>query len=169
MTKPKYHQEFKDNPKKLVIGNERIKLTRPMFRSTFELHVAKYLQKIGCLFVYEPCFIPYDQADRLRRCLDCGSTNIAREGRTLIDFYLPEQDIYIEAKGKWSGSKRKEVLAIQEQYPSIDFRMLFMRNNFLTKNKKQTYGEWCEAHRIKYHVSPEGKVPADWIYPEDGI
>jgi len=38
--------------------------------------------------------------------------------------------------------------------------MLFMRNNYLTKKKAGTYGDWCDRNGFKWAV---GRIPEEWL------
>ena len=42
-------------------------------------------------------------------------------------------------------------------------RLLFMRNNTLSKVSKTTYTDWCEARGIISHVSEDGRLPTEWL------
>jgi hypothetical protein len=53
--------------------------------------------------------------------------------------------------------------AVIEQNPDLDIRMLFMRNNPITKTSKTKYSDWCDKRGIKYHISANGSVPEEWI------
>ena len=44
--------------------------------------------------------------------------------------------------------------------PDKDIRMLFMRDQFMTKKRKHTYGEWCTKNGIKWAVGHV--IPDDW-------
>ena len=63
--------------------------------------------------------------------------------------------IYLEAKGKFDYIERRKVLAVINNNPGIDLRMIFMRNNRLNKRSETTYGAWCDKHGIRWSVFPE--------------
>lgn len=50
-----------------------------------------------------------------------------------------------------------------EQHPDRDIRMLFMRDNYISKQSKTKYSTWCDKRNIKYHVSLMGTVPEEWL------
>ena len=41
------------------------------------------------------------------------------------DFYIPETNIYIEAKGHLDKGDRVKMLLVKEQYPDLDIRFVF--------------------------------------------
>jgi len=50
-----------------------------------------------------------------------------------------------------------------EQNPDKDIRLLFMRNNKISKVSNTKYSDWCDKRSIKYHVSEQGNVPREWL------
>lgn len=83
------------------------------------------------------------------------------------DFVLPN-GIIIEAKGIWDGKDRTKHLAVREQWPDLDIRFVFMRNQPLVTSRRKsprkrpakTYADWCEEHGFLYAI---GQVPEEWI------
>jgi len=67
---------------------------------------------------------------------------------------------FVELKGKLDIPTRKKMVLIREQYPDKDIRILFMRNNKLTKTSKTTYMEW--AAKVGY-ISAVGTIPKSWL------
>jgi len=63
--------------------------------------------------------------------------------------------IILEAKGKFDYVERRKILAVIRDNPGIDLRMVFMRNNRISKKSKITYVDWCAKHGIKCSVYPE--------------
>lgn len=78
------------------------------------------------------------------------------------DFILPN-GIVIEFKGKLDRTVREKMALVFEQNPDLDIRLVFMRNNKISKTSKTRYSDWCDKRGIKYHVSEEGKIPDEWI------
>lgn len=78
------------------------------------------------------------------------------------DFLLPN-GIYVEAKGNFDRNSRSKMALVIEQHPDKDIRMLFMRNNYISKKSKTKYSDWCEIRNIKYHVSAMGNIPEEWL------
>ncbi len=68
--------------------------------------------------------------------------------------------IVIETKGRWVVEDRQKMLLIMEQYPDIEFRMLFYNaNQKIKKGSKTTYGMWCDKHSIKW---ANKTIPLEW-------
>ena len=121
-----------------------MKPQRHRFRSDYELSVAKFLAEKGVNFEYEKHKISYTPKVR----------------SYTPDFYLPEQDIYIEAKGFFSPADRTKMLLVISQNPAYDIRMLFLRaNNKLNRSSKTTYSKWCERHDILW---ANNQIPPEW-------
>ena len=118
---------------------------RHKFRSDYELQVAKFLAERKVKFDYEKIKITYQP-----------------KPKTYVpDFYLPEQDIYVEAKGFFSPADRQKMLLVTSQNPKLDIRMLFLRaSNKLNRSSKTTYGSWCDKHKIKW---ADGYLPLEWL------
>jgi hypothetical protein len=77
------------------------------------------------------------------------------------DFRLPNNDIYIESKGRFLLEDRKKHLLIKEQNPDLDIRFVFQNPNAkLTKKSKTTYAQWCDKHGFKW---AKGSIPDEWI------
>ena len=118
---------------------------RHKYRSDYELQVAKYLAEHEVAFEYEAHKISYQPKPRIYT----------------PDFYLPEQDIYVEAKGFFSPADRQKMLLIVKQNPFLDIRMLFLRaSNKLNRSSKTTYGTWCDKNGILW---ADGQIPLEWL------
>lgn len=82
------------------------------------------------------------------------------------DFQL-ENGIYVEAKGNFNRESRTKMALVIEQNPDKDIRLLFMRDNFISKTSQTRYSTWCIKRGIKYHVSLNGSVPEEWYLEDD--
>ena len=116
-----------------------------LFRSQFEKRVALDIRMQGGKFEYEQHKIPYRP-----------------QVKTYTpDFYIPETDIYIEAKGRFISSDRTKMLMVQQQHPELDIRFLFMNcHQKIYKGSKTSYGQWCGKHNFKW---ANKVVPVDWL------
>ena len=74
------------------------------------------------------------------------------------EFYFPDTGVYVETKGKFDASTRTKMREVCKQ-SSLEIRMVFMRNNWLTRKHKMTYGRWCDLHDIQWAV---GYIPIEW-------
>lgn len=122
------------------------------YRSGFEHKVAKCLEGNKVEYTYEK--------EKIQYIIPASKHNY------LPDFRLTN-GIFIEAKGKWDAASRKKMVLAIEQNPDKDIRLLFMRDNKITKTSKTKYSDFCEKRGIKYHVSPIGEVPAAWLLPSN--
>ena len=69
--------------------------------------------------------------------------------------------IVIETKGRWVVEDRQKMLLIKEQYPDIDFRIVFYNaNQKIKKGSKTTYAMWCDKHGFKW---AHKTIPPEWI------
>ena len=56
---------------------------------------------------------------------------------------------------------RQKMLLIKEQYPDIDFRIVFYNaNQKIKKGSKTTYAMWCDKHGFKW---AHKTIPPEWI------
>ena len=92
-------------------------------------------------------------------CGECGSKQCEKERWYTPDFFL-ESGIILEVKGKFTAANRKKHKAVKELHPEMDIRMVFMRDNWLTKGHTIKYSGWCEQEDIKYAI---GRIPAEWL------
>lgn len=115
------------------------------FRSKFEISVAKSLADRGIKFEYESekiVFVP--------------------KPRTYTpDFYLPHNNIYIEAKGHLDKGDRVKMVLVKEQNPHLDIRFVFLNaRNKIYKGSKTTYGDWATRHGFEWS---ERSIPEEWL------
>lgn len=137
-------------------------------RSPFERRFAANLDKLGIKYEYEPKQFEYWlKLPRSRTtCRNCSSSNNIWNKRFYTpDFYLPEYDVHLETKGRWTGADRKKHKAMVEQHPEIKLAILFHSDSKLRKSSKTRYTEWCKKNNIKYKViGAKANVPSiDWI------
>lgn len=91
-----------------------------------------------------------------------------------LDYVIPESKhvytpdfpvsphIVIETKGRWVLEDRQKMLLLIEQYPDIDFRIVFYNaNQKIKKGSKTSYADWCDKHGIKWSHKI---LPQEWIY-----
>ena len=134
------------------------------YRSRFELNIALWLEKAGVSFEYEPKKISYLHPVHQGVCLSCGATHVGRQAFYLPDFWLPKQNLWVEAKGRWTSSGRTKTLAVLSSNNELsldNFRMLFMYDNWLTKKHRQTYTGWCQTQGIVCSTGVE--LPKEWL------
>lgn len=117
-------------------------------KSGYEKKVAAYLTSKKVPFEYETMRVPFV---------------VPAKKRTYNpDFMLPNK-IIVEAKGNLDRLAREKMALVIEQNPHLDIRMLFMRDNKITKASKTRYSDWCEKRGIKYAVNEYGHIPEEWL------
>lgn len=107
------------------------------------------LDVLGIVYEYETEHIKFTQPSRAR-------------------YYIPDiilttkdnQKIYVELKGKLDRDAQSKMRWVKEQNPELDIRLVFMRNNKMTKTAKKTYTDWAEQHGFPYAV---GSIPNEWL------
>jgi hypothetical protein len=101
----------------------------------------------------------YQQRVRGAKCIGCGSAVITRTARYTPDYKL-ENGTYVEAKGKFTSSNRTRLEGFKASRPDITVRLLFQRDNYLTKKHKHTYTEWARSHGFECAVGEQ--LPTEW-------
>lgn len=126
----------------------RVKLSK--LKSSLELAVFKQLKNLTRKFKfkieYETETLPY-----------------AIYRNYIPDFIITKRNnekIYIEAKGYLRPDDRTKLMAIKSQHPDKDIRLLFERNNKISKKSKAMYSDWATRHGWTYAI---GEVPKEWF------
>ncbi len=137
----------------------RSSTTNP-YRSGFELKLATQLESDGVDFTYEEYSYEYDdKAPPGYVCVDCAGTTLYKSRTYTPDFLLTKTNITIEAKGKFTAKERKKMLQVRSDHPDLDLRLVFMRDNKLSKMSKTKYSEWAQKNDFIYGV---GSIPKEW-------
>ena len=92
----------------------------PRFASQAELECAKVLDYYGVPWMYEPTTFVLEQAEDGR----------VTEAFT-PDFYLPEQDLYIEItvmKQSLVTRKNRKLRKLRERYPEVKVKLFYRRD-----------------------------------------
>ena len=128
------------------------------YRSVWEKNVAKELKRLRFKFTYETETFEYHFPIRAV-CDSCGSNSVSRRRNYTPDFFLSNGTI-LEVKGRFTADDRKKLACMKEQYPDLDIRIVFLRDNKLSRNAKKTYSQWCDSKGIDYCV---GLPERDWL------
>tara|TARA_Y100001963_G_C6709344_1_gene413485 strand:+ start:607 stop:975 length:369 start_codon:yes stop_codon:yes gene_type:complete len=116
-----------------------------LFRSGFEKGFSDYLKDLDVNFEYENKVIEY----------------INKPRKYKPDFYLIDQDIYIETKGYFEQKDRAKHLLIKEQHPTLDIRFIFMDSNLkINKSSTTTYAKWCKKNDFLF---ADKLLPKQWL------
>lgn len=116
-------------------------------RSGLEKRTAEYLDREKVSYGYESETLEYEVP--------------AKTHKYKPDFTLLNGMI-VECKGRFDAAARQKMSLVIEQNPDRDIRMLFMRDNTISKNSKTKYSDWCTKRGIKFHVSATGEIPQEW-------
>lgn len=116
------------------------------FRSGLERQVADLLNKFNVDFEYESLKVPY----------------------TIPHNYNPDfilaNGICLETKGYWEAEDRRKILAVIQQNPELNLKMVFQDpNKKISKKSKTSYSAWCDKHGIQW--CSYAKIPIDWLRP----
>lgn len=120
------------------------------YRSKFEKGIADQITKAKIPYEYEGTRLPY---------------SILHWYTTDFELYGKDKKFFIETKGRFTSKDRTKMLAVKAAFPNDDFRMVFMRDNYLYKGSKTKYSDWCKKNGFKYAV---GHVPKSWIKEAKG-
>lgn len=115
------------------------------YRSKFEAKIAEQLKKAKIKFKYETERIRFTEPE---------SKHIYKP-----DFILPN-GIMIETKGKWDSDSRKKMALVREQNPSLDIRILFMRDQPIRKGSETYYSDVAKKLGYQYAFK---EIPKDWL------
>lgn len=84
------------------------------------------------------------------------------------DFVL-SNGVIVETKGRFDAADRVKHLALKQQYPDLDIRLVFQYDNPLTSHrlkkkvkkpqKVQRYSTWCQREGIPFAI---GTIPKEW-------
>lgn len=117
-------------------------------RSGFEKRGAEFLDAKSIDYEYEKHKVKYEEPATCRTYTP--------------DFKLPN-GIFLEYKGRFTPADRRKMALVIEQNPELDIRLVFMRDNTLSKSSKTTYSAWCANRNVVCCVSPDGSIPKEWL------
>lgn len=115
------------------------------YRSGLEKVVAEFLKQNKKSFRYEDLKIEWKD---LRY-------------RTYTPDFILDNGIIVETKGIFDNEDRRKHLAVREQHPELDIRLVFSNANAkLYKGSKTTYAMWCDKNEFLYS---HRVIPPDWL------
>lgn len=130
------------------------------FRSKFEERIWRNARADGLVAVYEPTKFGYAHPVHRGTCTACGATNTATRPSTYIPDFGLKNGTYVEAKGKFTPANRTRMLAFRDARPDLTVRILFMRDNWLTKKHASKYSDWAQAAGFEYAIGD--RIPREW-------
>ena len=92
------------NPYSRTKSGKRADLNNVFFRSSWEANIARYYNFIGVKWEFEPKTFIFKNITR-------GSVSYTP------DFYLPDEDKWVEVKGWFDGKSKTKLKRFKEQYP----------------------------------------------------
>ena len=126
-------------------GSKRRKAAQKAgYRSAFEKEIADQAKKDRIKLEYEPADSIIEWTPKTKKYLP--------------DFVL-KNGIVIEAKGRLTQADRAKLIAVKQQYPEIDLRLVFMYDNKLSRTSQTRYSEWAEKHGFPYAFK---RIPKEW-------
>jgi hypothetical protein len=115
------------------------------YRSGLERVVAEFLKQNKKNFRYEDLKIEWKD---LRY-------------RTYTPDFILDNGIIVETKGIFDNEDRRKHLAVREQHPELDIRLVFSNAKAkLYKGSKTTYAMWCYKNEFLYS---HRVIPPDWL------
>ena len=115
------------------------------YRSGLEKVVAEFLKQNKKNFRYEDLKIEWKD---LRY-------------RTYTPDFILDNGIIVETKGLFDNEDRRKHLAVREQHPELDIRLVFSNAKAkLYKGSKTTYAMWCDKNNFLYS---HRVIPPDWL------
>jgi len=129
----------------IKLADEIKEMKRLRYRSQFELKLAKTLAENKVKFEYESKKFLY----------------VPKIRTYTPDFYLPDTDIFIEAKGHLDKADRVKMVLVKEQHKDLDIRFVFMNaRNRIYRGSKTTYADWCIRYDFRW---AEKTIPEEWF------
>lgn len=116
------------------------------YRSGLEEIVAARLTRLGIAHDYEQHTVKY--------------TVPSRVASYRPDFVLTN-GIVVETKGRWVSDDRKKIELVRKQFPKLDLRILFMRDQPITKGSKTRYSTICQKLGVPFAVGQV--IPDEWL------
>jgi hypothetical protein len=128
-------------------------------RSGLEREHYEQLKESGIGFEYEPEKITYRKRVVKGICKKCGCTDVYQQ-KTYIPDWVLANGIRIESKGRLTSQDRSKLVAVKQQYPELDLRIVFKTNNKINKAKSKRYAEWASENGFKFGINT---IPKSWL------
>lgn len=138
-------------------------------RSLFEDIIDEQLKRSGVSYDYESETIPWTDKVSSGVCFKCGHPEVGQRRNYTPDFRIAFNDergrcvrqFFIEVKGRLTSEDRRKLRGVKKQYPELDLRLLFQKDNVIPGTKEKTrYSAWATKFGFKWSV---GEVPKHWL------
>ncbi len=117
------------------------------FRSGLEIAISQELDANSVKYKYEQVKLKYTKPQKIHTYTP--------------DFYLEEQNIYLETKGLFTSADRQKMRLVKEQHPEKDIRLIFSNSRSrISKKSSTTYAMWCDKYGFKY---ADKHIPLEWL------
>ena len=117
------------------------------FRSGLEIAISQELDANSVKYKYEQVKLKYTKPQKIHTYTP--------------DFYLEEQNIYLETKGLFTSADRQKMRLVKEQHPEKDIRLIFSNSRSrISKKSATTYAMWCDKYNFKY---ADKHIPLEWL------
>jgi hypothetical protein len=146
-------------PRKSKTRAAKLKHKGRTYRSLFEVTLAKQLYAAKRKFKYEDKSYAYFDLMVGGACRDCGSSDVGKLRSYTPDFFL-NNGVIIEAKGKLDAKQRKKLIDVRIANPSLDLRLVFMRDNKIHRLSKTRYSTWATKHGFLHSIKT---IPKGWL------
>lgn len=125
-------------------------------KSMLEVEIAADLDDRKVPWMYEEHAFPYSLCPNWTP--DCG---IKPQAYT-PDFWLPNQGIYLETKGKMTLETRKKMVAVKHHNPDLEIMMVFgyAKNKLSTAKNATRYWQWAEKEGFEWS---DKEVLEEWL------
>lgn len=138
-------------------------------KSGFEKTIKSFLEGLGIKHWYEPLSLPYVQESTYKPDFVIYKGKLKKVKKPLTPDELQGM-ILVETKGFLDIESRKKMIAVKQQYPQLDIRILFQKDGFVYKSKKGRrekgstdfrYSDWAKKHGFTYAIGEE--IPKEWL------
>lgn len=125
-------------------------MSEPKYKGKFEPKIAKIFEGLEEEYGFTTVYEPKSYSVRIPQLYTPDFELKFSDGRVKV----------FETKGYFRYEDQRKVLAFRNDYPGIQYHIVFERNNPIRKNSKLTYMDWAAKHGIPAAV---GEVPKEWL------
>jgi hypothetical protein len=129
-------------------------------KSGLEKAIAEQLDDERIKYGYETIKLPWDDRNPRAECAECGAKSVFQKRVYIPDFILPDGSI-IEGKGRLTSDDRKLLKGVRARNPDTVIRIIFARDNRLSKKSKTRYSDWATQFGFEYTIG--ARIPPGWL------
>lgn len=103
-------------------------------------------------------------------CQKCGSKGATRKRVYIPDLSAANPSMagtsftlsgIVELKGRLTADDRKTLKGAKAAHPGREIRILFQRDNWMTRKKARRYSDWARQNGFEYAIGRE--IPDSWL------